>query len=203
MTTENVQAPAQNHTETGAVQDNAETQNENTTAPVENLAGGEEVKTEAPQGAPENYEFALPEGFSLDAEIGDQFSAMARELNLPQEKAQALLDLATQNMQRIVEAQQSAQAQITQQWQEDSRADKEFGGAKLTENLALAERAINQFNPELYNVLEQSGMGNHPEVIRFAYRVGKAIAEDRIETGGGDAPSALAPERVMYPTMYK
>lgn len=203
METESVQAPAQNHTETGAVQNNAETQNENTPAPVETPPADENAKPEAPQGAPENYEFSLPEGFSIDAEIGDKFSAMARELNLPQEKAQALLDIATENMQRIVEAQQHAQTQISQQWLTDSRADKEFGGAALTENLALAERAINQFNPGLYDVLKQSGLGNHPEVIRFAYRVGKAIAEDRIETSGGDAPSVLEPERVMYPTMYK
>lgn len=203
MTTESVQAPAQNHTETGAVQNNAETQTENNPAPVETPTSTEETKTDAPQGAPEKYEFSLPEGFALDAEIGDEFSALAKEMNLPQEKAQALLDLATKNMQRIAEAQQTAQAQIAQQWHTESLADKEFGGAMLKENLALAERAINQFNPELYNVLKQSGMGNHPEVIRFAYRVGKAIAEDRIETSGGDAPSVQPPERILYPTMFK
>ena len=32
-------------------------------------------------------------------------------------------------------------------------------------------------------VLEESGLGNHPEVIRVFYRAGKAISEDRFVAG--------------------
>ena len=47
-----------------------------------------EVKTEA-AAAPEKYDFAMPEGFELNQEVAGEFEAYARELNLPQDKAQA------------------------------------------------------------------------------------------------------------------
>jgi hypothetical protein len=42
--------------------------------------------------------------------------------------------------------------------------------------------------PELRTLLNESGLGNHPEVIRMMYRAGKAISEDRFV-----APSAGGP----------
>jgi len=32
--------------------------------------------------------------------------------------------------------------------------------------------------------LKDSGIGNHPEMVRFAYKIGKAISNDAVVTGG-------------------
>src|SRR5262245_53151779 len=46
-----------------------------------------------PVVAPEKYEdFKVPEGYTLDGEVGKEASAMFKELNLPQEAAQRLVD---------------------------------------------------------------------------------------------------------------
>lgn len=208
METETVQPPVQNHTETGAVQNNAETQNEtllnaSPDASAEPQTDAAKPEEQAPKGAPDSYEFAMPEGFTLDADVADKFSAIAKAHSLSQEDAQTFADLAVELVAKTAESHQAMIANATREWQQQSLSDSEFGGAALKENLSLAERAINQFNPELYSVLKQSGLGNHPELIRFAYRVGKAIAEDRIETGKDGAPSVQDPERIMYPTMFK
>ena len=69
--------------------------------------------------------------------------------------------------------------------QSQSMADKEFGGDKLNENLALASKAMDAFaTPELKQVLDQTGLGNHPELIRAFVRVGRQISEDRLVPGG-------------------
>lgn len=131
---------------------------------------------EAPEGAPEKYEFKAPEGREFDAEVLTVFSEVAKELNLSQKAAQKILD----KVGPTIEARQVEQAQaLRQEWADTSKADKEFGGDKLAENLSVAKKALDQFgNPELRSLLEESGLGNHPEIIRFMFKAGQALSED-------------------------
>lgn len=140
-------------------------------------AGAEEAK---PEGAPEQYKFANSEDF--DQDILGQFSDVAKELNLSQEAAQKVLD----KMAPAIESRQAEQLQaVREQWAAEAKADAEYGGDKLDENLSAAKRALDAYaTPELRTLLNDSGLGNHPEVIRFMVRAGKAISEDKFVTGG-------------------
>lgn len=163
-------------------------------------AEGQEKTEEAekPAGAPEKYEFAAPEGHEFDPSVIEQFSEVARELNLPQDAAQKVLD----KMAPAIASRQAEQVQaVREQWANDARADKEFGGDKLTENLSYAKKAMDQFaTPELRTLLNDSGLGNHPEVIRTFVRVGKTISEDGFVKGGQTPSSGQGhdPKR-LYP----
>jgi len=65
-----------------------------------------------------------------------------------------------------------------------SENDEEFGGQKFNENAGMAKEALKQFgNEELSDLMDSTGLGNHPEVIRFFFRVGKAMKEDNFSTG--------------------
>ena len=130
-----------------------------------------------PEGAPEKYEFKAPEGKQLDAETVEAFSEVAKELNLTQDAAQKMLTAMSDKL----GARQAAQVDaVRSQWAESSKSDKEFGGDKITENLSVAKKALDTFGTaELRSLLNDSGLGNHPEVIRFMFRAGKAISEDR------------------------
>lgn len=155
--------------------------------------GNPPVKAE---GAPESYEFKVPEGVAFDEAGLEAFGKFAKDADLPQDKAQALLEkLAPAMQERAKAAVESTKAQ----WMESSRTDKEFGGDKLTENLAVAKRALDTFgSPELRALLNESGLGNHPEIIRAFYRAGKAISEDRVVNGaGGEAP--VDPAKRLFP----
>ncbi len=134
-----------------------------------------------PQGAPERYEFTAPEGSELDAAVTDAFAGVAKELNLTQDAAQKVLN----QMAPVIAQRQAAQVQaVRQAWREQATADKEFGGDKLAENLGAARKAMDAFaSPGLKQTLEQTGLGNHPEVIRMFVKVGKAISEDGFVNG--------------------
>lgn len=149
---------------------------------------GEQEKK--PEGAPESYEFKAPEGVSFDEGVIGAFSEVAKDLNLPQDAAQKVLD----KMAPVIQARQMEQFEAARnQWAEATKADKEFGGEKLDENLATAKKALDTFGtPEFRALLNESGFGNHPEVIRVFYRAGKAISEDRFVAGGGKGPQADA-----------
>lgn len=160
-------------------------------------AEGEQGK---PQGAPEKYEFKAAEGQpAFDPQVIDQFSEVAKELNLPQDAAQKVLD-------KMAPALAARQAEFLEtarnQWADQAKADKEFGGDKLTENLAVAKKALDQFGTEeLRTLLNESGLGNHPEVLRLFYRAGKAISEDRFVPGGSGAKAqeGRSAASVLYP----
>ena len=150
---------------------------------------------EKPEGAPEKYEWAAPEGVTLDESIMGSLSEVAKELNLPQAAAQKLVDkIAPVMAQRQVEQFEA----LRTEWRQASSSDQEFGGAKLTENMAVAKKALDAFaTPEFRQLLEQTGMGNHPEVIRTFYRAGKAISEDGLVSGS--APKAPRDARSLFP----
>ncbi len=113
-----------------------------------------------------------------------EFKTLAKESGLSQEAAQKLADLGVKNVQRVQTQLQKQVEQAQAQWAEASRTDKEFGGDKLNENMAVAKKALDSFgSPELSQLLTQSGLGNHPAVIRAFFRVGKTISEDRLLSG--------------------
>lgn len=159
-------------------------------------------KTEAPK-APETYEdFIAPEGKSIDTEVGGELKALAKELNLSQEQAQKFADLGFKMSDKWQASLQEAQAQAVQEWASEVKADKEIGGDKLNENLAVAKKALNQFgSPELTQMLNDTGLGNHPELVRAFYKAGKAISEDKF------VPAKSAPGTIqdraskLYPNM--
>ena len=140
-----------------------------------------EQQEKKPEGAPESYEFKAPEGTQFDDAVIGAFSEVAKELNLPQDQAQKVLD----KMAPVIAARQAEQFQAARaEWGEAAKTDKEFGGEKLAENLGVAKKALDTFaTPELRALLDASGLGNHPEVIRVFYRAGKAISEDRFVAG--------------------
>lgn len=153
-------------------------------------------KTPEPQ-VPESYEFAMPEGVELDTQAADEFTAIAKELKLDQTTAQKVADVGAKMAQRWAEK----QAETVKGWVEQVKADKEIGGDKLDENLAVARTAMDKFGtPELKDVLNATGLGNHPEVIKAFLKVGKAISEDGI-VKGQPSTASTDPAKKMFPNM--
>ncbi len=159
-------------------------------------------KTEGDKGeaktSPDNYEFKAPEGREFDATVLEQFSEVAKELKLSQDDAQKVIDKLAP---ALVEKQQRVLAEARNEWVNSVKSDQEFGGEKLTENLAVAKKALDAFGtPELSKLLNESGLGDHPEIIRAFYRAGKAISEDgRLVTGAKGAQVPADPAKRMFP----
>lgn len=162
-------------------------------------AAGTTPPGEAPKApeVPESYSFTMPEGVELDKAAADEFTAVAKELKLDQATAQKVADVGARMAQRQAEQHQA----LVTKWTETVKTDKEIGGDKLDENLAVARRAIERFGtPELKDVLNASGLGNHPEVVRAFYRAGLAIREDGF-VKGAQPGGQVDPAKRMFPSM--
>jgi hypothetical protein len=154
-------------------------------------------ETQATAAAPDSYEFTMPEGVALDKTAADEFTAIAKELKLNQADAQKVADVGAKMAQRQAEA----HLQLVESWVESVKADKEIGGDKLAENLAVARKAIDTFGtPELKDVLNATGFGNHPAVIKAFYKAGMAISGDRFVSGSPKGPETDMAKK-MFPNL--
>lgn len=147
----------------------------------------------------EYKDFTLPEGVTLDSALLEQATPIFKELGLSKEQAQKLVNLKAQ------ESQQQADAfnQQLETWRTSAKADKEYGGDLFEANIALARSAMNRVGtPELKQLLNDSGVGDHPEVIRLMVRVGKMTAEDNPTKG---RPAAVKQDNaaILYPNDTK
>ena len=183
-------------TDAGGVQ-TADTTATASAAPADAQPNAEGAKPEAQKPAEVEYKFEAPEGVELDASQVDQFKALAKELNLPADKAKAIADIA---IKAEVERREAFAKQVTK-WGEELQADKELGNP---EALAAMRSVVDKFGgDELKSMLNATGMGNHPVVARFIHNISKAMSEDRIvgkQAGEAPAPDAAS---VLYPTHSK
>jgi hypothetical protein len=174
---------------------NADSQAVNTTASTATAAPAGTTAT-APT-VPDKYEFAMPDGVELDSAAADEFTAIAKELKLDQTAAQKVADVGAKMAQRQAEA----HAKMVETWVEQVKTDTEIGGDKLDANLAVARKAMDAFGSQgLKDLLNTSGLGNHPEVIKAFYKAGKAISEDRFVSGSPKGAETDIAKK-LFPTM--
>lgn len=159
-----------------------------------------EAEAKKAEGAPEVYtDFTLPDGVKVDPEIDTEFKTLAKEANLPQAVAQKVIDLQLKANAKAATAAAEANQTMRTDWQNQVKTDKEFGGDRLNQSLATAQKAIKQFGDPALNELMAAGLGDHPAFIRFAIKVGAAVSEASIVTGA--KPAHSTPESVLYPTL--
>lgn len=147
----------------------------------------------------------LPEGSLLDPALVEKTAAYAKERGLSQEQAQGLLEreseAATAHQDRLLANHKA----MTAKWIEDVKADKEIGGAAFVQSTEDARRALTRFGSEAFRkILDDTGYGNHPEIVRVFAAVGRAMKDDKLVPGtAGAGGSKKSPAEVMYPSHFK
>lgn len=162
----------------------------------------------AGEAAPETEPggFAFPEGFEVDETGVAALSAWAERHGVDHGQAQELVDLYVESRAEEAGRQRQAQIDCLQDWESQVRADRELGGADLERKLAIARAPLDRFaDPELRDLLDATGLGSHPGVVRLFYRLGQALGGERfIAPGSGSGPATPeARARRLYDRTYK
>ena len=143
--------------------------------------GGDDAPT-----VPEAYELTAPEGFDMDADVLAEATPIFKELGLSNEQAQTLMPVAGQLVTRTVDRMQQqlidgANAQ-RKAWLDTAKADPDIGGANWDASIAASARALDALGfkegSDFRKVLNETGFGNHPDMIRAFAQVGKMVGED-------------------------
>lgn len=158
-------------------------------------------------GKPEQYDYkeVLPEGMELNQEMTTKFNEIASNLDLSQKGASELMSLAIeltqQTQQNIAEAYKQNLETKKADYAKSLKVDKELGGAKLNDTLKTATLAYNKFaSDEIKDILAQTGLDNHPGVVRIFHELGKQMENDNIHSGN-PVSEKKNHAQVMYPDM--
>ncbi len=153
---------------------------------------------------PDAYNLKLPDGSLLDAKILEQVASFAKEKKLTNEEAQAVLERESAMIASYVDAQKQTLVQRQKEWVETIKADKEIGGDGMNQTIEMAKRVVDRYGSDsLKKALNDSGLGNHPELVRFVARIGKAMSEDQLVIPGAASAGKRTLEDIFYPTAAK
>lgn len=140
-----------------------------------------------PEGEYDFSKFYEEHGLSTDSVNGElvaAFTAEAKEAGLTQKQA-----LAMARVQMKAQADYATRvAEVRKSWLDTAKADETIGRANWTGSIAAGRKAIQEFgSPELSKFFKETGIGGHPEMIRFMSNVGKTLGEGKVDGGGGAA----------------
>lgn len=151
----------------------------------------------AETAVPEKYDLTAPEGMEFDTEAFAAAEPVFREIGLTNEAAQKLMPVAGEFAKRVGAAaitkhalDQAAQFNATKaEWAKEAQADAELGGANWNDTVdVFAAKALDSLGfpkgAPLREYLTETGLGNHPEMIRLLRRVGERVSEAGFVTGG-------------------
>ena len=143
---------------------------------------------------PDQYYF--DERFA-DANL-DDFRNIAHNLGLSQNQAEKILDMYSQ---ANYDQMQEAETRHGEMQAQGINALQKEWGKSYNENVELARRAFTNFaSKEALDIMEDSGLGNHPEIVKMFSKIGNLLKEDGImggEPGIGDSLSpAMAQEKI-------
>ncbi len=125
----------------------------------------------------------LPDGFEWQEDIQRGFLDAVHQAGLNPNQARHLVSWY-ENWQRDIGLESDrvlgeTEGNLRQEW-----------GPNYDANISLASRAVAKVGGEpLQKLLDDTGMGNHPDMIRAFTRVGRVLAEDNIITAEVDGAS--------------
>lgn len=165
--------------------------------------GEDDAGKDSKEAAPIEYtDFTAPEGVEIDKALLDAVVPVLKELGLPQDGAQKLVDFYA----GLQVKQAEAWASQVNDWAKETRSDKELAsGEGFDANVAVAQHAIRELFPDMeerksfLGLIVQTGIQNHPLMVKFCLRAGKQFADDKIERGDGGSGGPRNLAHSMYP----
>lgn len=141
---------------------------------------------------PEDYQIKRPAMHphaSYDEGMEAEFKQVAHKIGLTPRQAQELIDWQAGTVNQRTEGSIQKLDQTVQELR------KEWG-SNFERNVTLSRRAVQDFaGPEVAKILDSTGLGNHPAVIRFFSELGSILAEDGIIEG--NVAGVMGPEEAQ------
>lgn len=140
----------------------------------------EDDDKEEESGEEEEYDnLEKPDGsFLSDADM-ERILNDAKSEGLGKEAAQKRVEFASDLLNRHEDNLRDRHVELSNEWIEECKADKEIGGEKFEESVAMANKALSRFaNEEFIQALKDTKYGNNPHTVKVFARIGRAMADD-------------------------
>lgn len=154
----------------------------------------------------------------IDAELLEKATPVLKEIGLTNDQANQVAalvpEIQSQIEQKLAQTQADSFSAMKADWAKEAQGDKEIGGSKWKETEALAAKALAAFGApsEIKEVdgknvetnpfrvlLNETGLGNHPVMIRMFRNIGEKLGEGDFVRGEGGGAQKQDRVRTLYP----
>ena len=102
----------------------------------------------------------------------------------------------------LAAAKKTEWGQTVMGWNDAIKADKELGGDNLAQTKANVHAVMSRFAPPGFaELLNETGFGNQPELVRFVSKIGAAMTEGKLDTNVRPTSDAVDPIALLFPSM--
>lgn len=158
-----------------------------------NASSASENTDQTPQLQDPYAAIVLPENSSLSADMLAALKQQAAQIKLPLPVVQKWVEQENNRLDQQVKQQAHEKQEQVRVWAQETRALYD------EEEISRAVRAADAFGgPELRQLLEETGLGNHPAIVRTFAAVGKRIAEDISVVGTAQANTDKTFTQALY-----
>ena len=145
------------------------------------------------------YTFQLPDGVELDATVAEAANPVFKELGITVGQANGLASFFANLRAQEGEAAQKAWADTNASWVKQATEDKAYAEVGHEVAFRMANDALVKYgSPALVKTLVETGLANHPEMVRFAFNAAQATLSDKSDRGSGDGADAAPVENRLY-----
>ena len=141
-------------------------------------------------GAPEAYDYKdvkLDDGVTLGKDTVAAFSEVAKELNLSQKSASAIVSKVAPAM---VREQQRQVQELRSKWISEVRSDRSIDWERNGADINRMYKSIT--TPALRELFKRTGLDCNPEVIRMIKVYSDRISQDSFEKGAAGAKQTIS-----------
>lgn len=155
---------------------------------------------DAAAGADPYASLKAPAGF--DAAALPKIAEVAKAYGLTPAAAQKLLDDTHAGAVKAKADMEAALAKQKSDWHAEILADKEIGGEAFKATMERAQKVIGEVDgkiaPGIKKILDDSGYGDHPAVVKLFAYLGKANREDGFHFSTQTPPAKKSAADVLY-----
>lgn len=145
------------------------------------------------------YKLSLSKESRLDQEYVAKVEEFAKENKLSNESAQALINQQDEILSKMVQDSIDSQDQQIEDWRQEVINDPNLGGDNLKKTSENAKRVIEKFGgPEIIELLDDTGYGNNPHVVKLLATIGEQMGEDSLIFTNTLSDSQQTPEERFY-----
>lgn len=161
-----------------------------------------------PLGAPEKYEYTVPEGVTVPDGANELFKGM----NLSNDQAQKFVDFYLAQAGKLSEAANESASAIRTSWQAQVKADPDIGprlpAVKQTIAAALDVIGDAKLAADFRTAMDFTGAGDNPAFVKTLYKLAQMVTEPRRHVAGGGPVPVKAPgqgppsaAKALYPNL--
>lgn len=135
-------------------------------------------------------EIKLPEGMKIDESVSKDFTALVNEFGIGRDAVAKLIDLQTGFMKSVSERDTTDWTKTQDEWKAKVSSDPDIGGTKTPEvmsRVAFLRDTYGKDIPDLKQVLDFTGAGNHPSFIKWIKNISMDLVEGKALPGGTPA----------------